>query len=460
MPSSDSIQKMSEKTPAAGEVDASYDDNVKPESTEESGEVFQQAQYRALGWIQTAIILMKLCFATGVLAIPSAFSIVGYGPGVVLLLFWGALTTYYAYIMYVFRMKYAGVHNIADAAGLMGGPIARELAGAIFLLTWILAAGSGFIGLAQGFEVLSSRNVCSVVWTLVAALCTALIASIQTLGKLAVLTWIGFASIFTAVFIVVVGVTQVDRPAAAPQEGPLGMEVLAVGHPSFVPGFVAAINLFAGYGSTPTFMPVIAEMKHPKSFTKSLFSSQGFLVACYVSFALVVYTYCGQYVASPSLGSAGGLLEKIAYGISIPGFIMTSTLWVHLAAKFLLVRVLRNSVHLQSNTLTHWGVWLGSTLGISAIAFIIAGAVPFFSYLIGLIGSLCCAPTCLIIPAFMGLYMDWQNRSTSKAKMAICVFHIFVVALGSFVTVTGTYTTVQSIVDAYAAGAVGKPFTC
>lgn len=37
----------------------------------------------------------------------------------------------------------------------------------------------------------------------------------------------------------------------------------------------------------------------------------------------------------------------------------------------------------------------GSTLGISAVAFLIAGAVPFFSYLIGLIGSLCCAPTCV-----------------------------------------------------------------
>ncbi|KAL2201782.1 hypothetical protein CC79DRAFT_1281382 [Sarocladium strictum] len=436
------------------------DENLKPGSIEESGEVFQKPQYRALGWIPTAIILMKLCFATGVLAIPSAFSTVGYGPGIILLIFWGALTTYYAYIMYVFRMQYAGVHNIADAAGLMGGPIAREIAGAIFLLTWILAAGSGFIGLAQGFDVLSSKHVCSVVWTLVAALCTALIASVQTLGKLAVLTWIGFASIFTAVFIIVVGVTQADRPAAAPQEGPINMEVLAVGHPSFIPGFVAAVNLFAGYGSTPTFMPVIAEMKTPKSFKKSLFTSQGFLVACYVSFALVVYTYCGQYVASPSLGSAGGLLEKVAYGISIPGFIMTSTLWIHLAAKFLLVRILRNSVHLQTNTVTHWAVWLGSTIGLSTISFIIAGAVPFFSYLIGLIGSLCCAPTCLIIPAFMGLYMDWQHRSQSKAKLAICIFHMVVVVLGSFVTVTGTYTTIQSIVDAYNDGTVGSPFTC
>lgn len=39
--------------------------------------------------------------------------------------------------MYAFRMRYPGVHNIADAAGLVGGPIARELASALFLLTWM-----------------------------------------------------------------------------------------------------------------------------------------------------------------------------------------------------------------------------------------------------------------------------------------------------------------------------------
>lgn len=36
---------------------------------------------------------MKLCFATGVLAIPFAFGVVGYGPGIILLICWGALTT-------------------------------------------------------------------------------------------------------------------------------------------------------------------------------------------------------------------------------------------------------------------------------------------------------------------------------------------------------------------------------
>ncbi|KAI8179093.1 hypothetical protein K4K51_004088 [Colletotrichum sp. SAR 10_75] len=297
MPSSyetSSGPNLSEKPDLTGPNNAVPGDSSQTGSVdvEDVGEVFQQAQYRALGWKRTVIILMKLCFATGVLTIPSAFSAVGYGPGIILLVSWGTLTTYYAYVMYAFRMRYPGVHNIADAAALMGGPVAREVAGGLFLLTWV------------------------------------------------------------------VGVTQVDRPAAAPQEGPYDMEVHSIGAPAFVPGVVATINLFVGYGSTPTFMPVIAEMRSPRSFTKSLFSSQIFLGACYVSFGTVVYIYCGKYVASPSLGSAGGTLEKIAYGISIPGFIMTTTLWVHLAAKFLLVRILRNSVHLQNKSFVHWATWL------------------------------------------------------------------------------------------------------
>ena len=33
---------------------------------------------------------------------------------------------------------------------------------------------------------------------------------------------------------------------------------------------------------------------------------------------ITVYYYSGQYVASPALGSAGVLLKRVAYGVSIP----------------------------------------------------------------------------------------------------------------------------------------------
>ncbi|CAK7237206.1 hypothetical protein SBRCBS47491_009898 [Sporothrix bragantina] len=444
-----------EAEPVTGSVLASDDDREVFKADGAGG-----SQFRALGLFRTVIVLIKLCFATGVLSIPSALGVVGYGPGLVLLALWSALTIYYSYVAYQFRMKFAGVHNIVDAAMVMGGPIAREVTSALFLLTWILCTGSGFIGLSQGLKILANGRGCTIVWTLVAAIATGVLSSIRTLGKLAILTWIGFGSIFTAVFIVVVGVTTTDRPAAAPPTGPYELGVLAVGHPTFVAGLVAALNLFSGFGSTSTFMPVIAEMKVPRQFPKALFISQGFLVACYMSFGMVIYMYCGQYITSPSLANAGGTLEKIAYGISIPGFMMTSTLWVHVAAKFLLVRILRDSKHLQDNSLVHWTTWLSSTIGLTILSFVLAEAIPFFNYILGLIGSLCCSPTCLVIPAIMGLYLHKGNYFASKGVMALCMLHCITIVGGTFMAIAGTYTTIQSIVDAYASGGVAGAFTC
>ena len=66
----------------------------------------------------------------------------------------------------------------------------------------------------------------------------------------------------------------------------------------------------------------------------------------------------------------------------------------------------------------------------------------------------------LVIPALMGLYMERGNYFSSKKVMAICTIHCITVVGGSFMTVAGTYTTIQSIVDAYASGTVAGAFTC
>lgn len=65
----------------------------------------------------------------------------------------------------------------------------------------------------------------------------------------------------------------------------------------------------------------------------------------------------------------------------------------------------------------------------------------------------------LIIPAIMGLYMD-RNRAKTKLIKAFMTVHLFTIVLGSFITVAGTYTTIQSIIDAYHAGAVSRAFSC
>lgn len=102
----------------------------------------------------------------------------------------------------------------------------------------------------------------------------------------------------------------------------------------------------------------MSEMKNPKDYKKSIYAAQAIVNGSYLSFSLVVYAWCGMWVASPSLGSAGQTVKMVSYGIALPGLIASSIVYLHIAAKYVFVRVLRNSVHLQSNTVTHWTVWL------------------------------------------------------------------------------------------------------
>lgn len=138
----------------------------------------------------------------------------------------------------------------------------------------------------------------------------------------------------------------------------------------------------------------------------------GLLGACYLAFSLVVYRYCGVWIASPALGSAGPLIKKISYGIALPGLLISATLCQHLAAKYLFVRLLKGTEHLQGRTKTHWATWIGSTVGCGVFAFVICGAVPFFGSLIGLIGAIAYAP--MAVSSSNPRKTDTNIRSSSR----------------------------------------------
>lgn len=48
----------------------------------------------------------------------------------------------------------------------------------------------------------------------------------------------------------------------------------------------------------------------------------------------------------------------VAYGIGMIGLIASAVIYLHVAAKYMFVRILRNSPHLQANTVVHWSTWL------------------------------------------------------------------------------------------------------
>jgi len=76
-------------------------------------------------------------------------------------------------------------------------------------------------------------------------------------------------------------------------------------------------------------------MRNPAEYRKPIACSMGLLGACYLTFSLVVYRYCGVWIASPALGSAGPLIKKVAYGIALPGLWISATLCQHVSHTYL-----------------------------------------------------------------------------------------------------------------------------
>jgi hypothetical protein len=257
-----------------------------------------------------------------------------------------------------------------------------------------------------------------------------------------------------------VGVTVRDRPAAAPQTGDFDLGYRVIGDPSFTTGITASATIFVSSAATSAFLPVISEMRKPKDYPKAVYLSMSLVTASYLTFSLVIYAWCGKWIASPSLGSAGETVKRVAYGVALPGLIISGCLYVHVAAKYLFVRILRDSRHLQANTFVHWGTWLSCTLGMAAISFVLASAIPIFNYVLALVGSLCFAPLAISLPGWLWLYSHRDYWRGNFVRVVLYGLHVFLVLLGLFMAVGGTYGVVVQINQAYKNGEISSAFSC
>lgn len=293
---------------AESHTNTSYDtEQTSPHGDSfEEHEVFKKTDsgvnFRKVGWFNAAVIFTKILFATGVLSLPSSLLSLGAVGGAISIVAWGAFNTYAFVILGNFRTRHPHCHSIADTAEVVGGVVAKEVTGLLFIIAYVLTTGSGIIGVSTALNALSHHAICTVWWSFIATVVIVATASIRKFEHVGWLTYVGFVSIYAGVLIVVIGVTTRDRPAAAPQEGPYELGYVAVNNPGFAAGMVASSTIFVSSAGTSAFLPVISEMKNPKDYKKALYICMSLVTASYLAFSLVVYRWCGQWVASPSLG--------------------------------------------------------------------------------------------------------------------------------------------------------------
>ncbi|KAK5108520.1 hypothetical protein LTR62_008260 [Meristemomyces frigidus] len=428
------------------------------------GEVTEKGpNYRNVGWLGTAFLMMKTQIGLGVLSIPLVFNVLGLVPGVICLLIIAVVTTWSDYVVGTFKINHPEVYGIDDVGRLIAGPVGYWLMSAAFCLYFIFVAGSAMLSISIALNALSLHGTCTAVFVAVAAILAALLASIQTLGRVSWLAWVGVLAILVSIFTLTISVGVEARPADAPvTPGPWKSDFKIIGNPSFTEAAAALSSLVFAYAGTPAFFSIISEMRDPRKYTRSLVLCQSVVTLTYLVIGIVVYYYCGSYVSSPALGSAGVTMKRICYGLALPGLAVSMILYTHLCAKYIFIRLVKGTRHLASNTPVHWIVWISCTTGTAIVSYVIASGIPVFGGLVSLIGALFGTLLSFQLMGCMWLYDNWgveKAKRTTKWKLMVC-WSVFVVVSGTFLMIAGIYGSIVGIMDSYKATGGSAAWSC
>ncbi|KAF7339879.1 Amino acid transporter [Mycena venus] len=325
--------------------------------------------YKTLSWQFVSLLMIAEIVSNGMLSLPSALAVVGIVPAVILIIFFGVFALYTAKLLIDFKLNHPSVHNMGDAGYVLGGPVPREILSAGTIIFAIFGTGSELLSGQQALSTLSNDGLCTIYLLLIFSVATLLIALPRTLDR------VGWLGLFSVCLITISGVVAMIGAGVNPVPGRVLNATVST---SFYQAFLAITNPVFAYAGHFMFFILISEMKQPADAMKAAWCLQGFSTLFYAVFAVVVYAYIGNTVASPALLSLPESWAKATAG----------GLYSHTAAKIIFVRYFRHTKHMYQHTILGWVVWVVLCIVAVGVAFILAIAVPIFSYLIGIAASL------------------------------------------------------------------------
>ncbi|PGG97755.1 hypothetical protein AJ80_09644 [Polytolypa hystricis UAMH7299] len=403
-------------------------------------------QYKTLHWWQCGMLMIAEIVSLGVLSLPSAVAALGFVPAVILLIGLGLLATYTGYVIGQFKIRYPQVHNMADAGEILMGPFGRELLGGAQLLFLIFIMASHILTFSVMMNTITDHGTCTIVFGIVGLVVSLILTIPRTLSKMSWISVVSFISIFSAVMITMVG-TGVESA---------GEKVYATVQTSFFQAFLAVANITFAYCGHVAFFGFFSELRDPKTFPKALMLLQVADITLYTVSACVIYRFAGPNVKSPSLGSTGPVVRKVAYGVAMPTIVIAGVVVAHVACKYVYVRLFRGTRHMSERSFFSIATWIGIATVLWVLAWIIAEAIPVFNNLLALITAVFGSWFTYSLSGIFWLYLNRGLYFSTWKKMALTALNLIIIVIGVTVCGVGLYVSSKAIHDTPA----GASFSC
>ncbi|KAL4401707.1 L-amino acid transmembrane transporter [Malassezia pachydermatis] len=417
---------------------------------------------RTLGFFGAFFNMIAYAIALGILSIPVIVATIGIVPFILVTIFFCALSYYIGYMYWRLGMTFPGVHNLQQAGDLMYGKTgATFFVVAQFIFSVFLQGNHALLG-GYAFWYLGWRS-CMVVMVVVFAIISFIVSLPRSYKLFTAFAAISFTSIMTVVIIAMIA-SGVSGPANS-KPGDPPKRVLAFGatpkyDPDFLDGMLGVMNIFISFGSIPAYLPVMAEMKDPRLFLRSLTLLMSCSLVLYLIVGTIMNYNLGQYVTSPSLGSLTTIMIKICYGLALPTILVAGCAIAQPTAKMFMINVFNSQRrHLLNNDRVVWIVWIVINVITWAIAFVLAEVIPFFSSLLALSSALFWSVFFLVAPLSY-LYRHQYNYWGSWRNRVGFLVALAGIGLGFFFIIAGTWAAAISIRDQYTSGNVTAPFSC
>lgn len=241
-------------------------------------------------------------------------------------------------------------------------------------------------------------------------------------------------------------------------ERPIGSASLDVTKQlGFTSAFLAVTNIAIAFSGHSCFFSVMSEFKQPEGWPKALALLQVCDTTLYLVASVVIYVYVGPDVPSPALTAAGsGKIRRAIWGVAIPTIVIAGVIYGHVAAKYIFVRIFGGTKHVARRTWQGTAGWIGVTITIWVIAFVIAESIPVFNNLLGLVCALFVSWFSYGFPGILWLFMHKGEWFKNGKNMILFAMNVTLFVVGLVLCALGLWSSGEAI----AQGGMAEPWSC